>query len=163
MAWRVFGERFETSDFTAPYRVYQPIKFASLTSKNVRVKAIRTWFIVYNNPTFTSISLKIYSSRSGTPGSLLYTSSNSITKSQLITEDNGPKECFFEFDQPFAVDGNKQYVIVPVLTGYTGDDTSHVAWRRAFPDVVYDDNLTLTYVKLGVAPFLVSSVVGEEF
>lgn len=157
MGWRVFGERFETADFSGSPRVYQKITFNS----DIVLLAIRTSFIVYNDPTFTALSLKIYSNNAGAPGKLLHTSTNTVSKTSLCTLENGVKECYFEFTNKPMFKGLDSYILVPACTGYTGDEDEHLAWMRAFPDGVYDTNVDQTFENLCLRPFQLT-VIGAE-
>jgi hypothetical protein len=102
--------------------------------------AARVWMIFYNDPVFTSLTMKVYSERNSSPGKLLYTSSNSPTKASLITLDNGIKEFYFEFNPPTGVPikANDPLYFVINGTGVSGfDETSHIAWKKAWPDPAY--------------------------
>lgn len=148
MGWRVFGEPFATADLASGLRVFQPVIF----NKNIVLKACRAWFIVYNNPTFTDLSMAIYSNSAGAPKKLLHTSTNAITKATMCTLTNGVKEVYFEFNYP-VFNSTDTYHFVPRATGYTGSDSSHLAWRAGFPDPVYRTNVDSSYTKLGVSPY----------
>ena len=95
MAWQVFGHEYTTAEATntAVYTAFDP-------GDNIVLKAFRTWLIGVGDPTFTSVSMKIYSNNSAdnTPGKLLHTSTNSIAKATLFeTENHVLKETYFEF------------------------------------------------------------------
>lgn len=145
MGWRVWGQPISTSDGTAG--VSQKVKF----NTNLVLRACRIWLIFYNNPTLTSVTMKIYSDDGGTPKKLLHSSTTTLTKSEIITLSNGVKEIYFEFDYP-AFDGDDYYHFVLFANGYTGTDSSHIAWRQGWPDPVYMTNYTPSLVNLGVAP-----------
>jgi hypothetical protein len=155
MSWLVHAERFETADMTPPFRVYMPF---SVTQK-VRLKALRTWIVVYNDPVFTSIEMRLYSSRNGVPQKLLNTS-NAILKATLHTLDHGCKEVGFEFDNAEALEADREIILVPYITGYTGNDSSHLAWRREYEDYVYSDVADRVYKNLLLRPYHVA-FVGE--
>jgi hypothetical protein len=159
MGWRVFGERLDTADFSGTPRVYQPVKFA----KSYLLKAIRTWVIFYNDPAVTSLKLEIWSNQSGTPGTpktLLFTS-NALTKATMITSANGVKEVYFDFTTLPELRAGDWYHFCLRGSGYTGDSTTHVAWKRAWPDPANTTNLTTTYVSLGVSPFDLTFIGGK--
>ena len=131
MGWKVYGERLETADLTGTRvnQSYQP-------NKNLVIRGCRIWIIVNNNPPFTDLNMKIYSNDNGDPGKLLHTSTNVQTKAALITLANGVIETFFDFaDVPMH--SNDTYRFVLNGTGYTGTDSSHLAWRRGWPNPVY--------------------------
>lgn len=152
MAWRVFGEWYSTAAMSDT-SISQPVIF----NDNLVLRSCRIWIIAYNDPSFTSLSMKIYSDNSGSPKKLLHTSTNSPTKAEIITSTNGIKEIYFEFNYP-VFKSTDTYQFVLNATGYTGTSSSHLAWRKAWPDPVYRTNVTSTYPKLGVAPYAITFV-----
>jgi len=144
MAWTVYGDKFETADFTGT-TVSQQFSPKS----NIYLRAVRAWFIVYNDPTVTTINAKIYSG--STPGELIATSTDSISKAELCALDYGIKEVYFTFnDVPLEADSD--YSLVINGTGYTASAGSFIAWRRAWPDPV-TGGFTPTSNNLMVSPF----------
>lgn len=155
MAWRVWGEPITTSEATSG--VSQKVKF----NTNLVLRACRVWLIFYNDPALTSATMKIYSNdSSGNPKKLLHTSTTTLTKAQMITLENGVKEVYFEFDYP-TFDADDSYHFVLFLTGYTGNDSTHVAWRQAWPDPVYTTNWTPDLINLSVAPYTIYFIGSE--
>lgn len=154
MSWRVFGERIETADMSAPFRVYMPVEFNS----DFLLKAIRTWFVIYNDPVFTSIEMRIYSNRSNAPGKLITTSSNVQLKADVHTEDNAAKGIYFEWDTPKSFEAGDRYYLVPFINGYTGTEASHIAWVKAWPHAVYTTGLSNDYESLGIDPYHVAFI-----
>lgn len=148
MPWHVWGRPITTTEMTDT-TVHQPVIF----NKKLILEGCRIWMVVYNDPVFTDLSMKIYSDRDGLPKKLLHTSTSSITKSQMHTLPNGVKEIFFTFDRPIFTETDT-YHFVLTGTGYTGDDNSHLAWKKAFPDAVYQEGLpTLAMIRLGIWPY----------
>jgi hypothetical protein len=145
MAWDVWGIPISTSDMTAG--VSQKVKFNS----NIVLKACRIWLVFYNNPSLTSLTMKIYSDDNGTARKLLHSSTTTLTKAQIITLANGVKEVYFDFNYP-AFDADDYYHFVLTGSGYTGTDSSHIAWRQAWPDPVYTTNWTPTWTNISTAP-----------
>lgn len=158
MGWRVWGDKLLTGELGASGRE-QPVIF----NKNVILLAVRTWVIVNNDPSFTSINMKIYSDDSSSRGKLLHTSDNSVTKSELITSTNGVKEAYFEFDAPTGVPlkGTTTYRFALDGAGYTGSSSSHLAWRIGFPDPVYQNNITVSFNDLLQMPYTMVFVGAE--
>jgi hypothetical protein len=149
MGWRVFGERLATADLSPNFRVFQPVVF----NKRVILRACRTWFINYNDAAFTNITMKIYSnSPSDAPDVLIHSSTTTLTKAQIFTLANGVREVYFEFNNPVFT-STDTFHFVPVATGYTGTDSTHLAWKRGWPDPVYRTGISFTYPKLGTAPY----------
>ncbi len=159
MGWRVWGIPFESGELSNTSK-YVSIKF----NKDMILKAIRTWIIVYNDPTFTSLNMKIYScdgsTPNGTPIKLLATSTNALIKSDVHTLANGVKEVWFEFND-LPVNGNDYYNVVLNGVGYVPTANSHLAWMQAFPDPVYRDGLTINMTKLNRMPYALYVIGGE--
>jgi hypothetical protein len=92
---------------------------------------------------------------------LIHTSSNTLTKSEIITLENGVKEVYFNFDEP-TFNGNDLYNVVINGTGYVPTVNSYIAWRQSFPDTVYG-GYTPSFNTLHIAPYYMSSIIGAEF
>lgn len=150
MGWRVFGERWATSELTDTTKAQ---KFKP--NDDMLLLAVRTWVIVYNNPTYTSLNMKIYSNNAGSPGTLLHTSDNVQLKADVCTLANGVKEIYFAFNAPQGVplQASDYYHIVINGSGYTGSDSAHLAWMKAFPDPVYQTGISVTFENLAVSPY----------
>jgi hypothetical protein len=157
MAWRVFGERFDTADFSGTPRVFQPVTF----HRELELKAIRTWLIYYNSPTFTNLSLRIYSDIGGSLGQLIATANTVWTGTQISSLANACKEVYFEFTNAPSFKAEDDYNISLWATGYTGDDTAHLAWVRSVPDPVNPLNVTVSLEKAAVLPFKLG-FIGRE-
>jgi hypothetical protein len=152
--WRVFGERYETADMSNT-RVHQPTTFG----QDVILIGCRVWFIVYNNPPFTSLSMKVYSNNAGSPKKLLHTSTNTQAKAAVHTLDHAVNEFWFDFAS-IPLRGGDTYHFVVNATGYTGTESSHLAWMRGFPDPVHRPS-PFGYVHAGVAPFTLYFIGSE--
>jgi hypothetical protein len=152
MAWTVWGEILETADIAASpsKRVYLK---ARINQDSVLI-AMRTWFIMYGDPTFTSLTMDIFSNneQTGLPSTKIMESTTVWTKAQLLTLAHGVKGMQFKFDDFMAQTGTF-YHFIPRAVGYTGSASSHIAWRKAWPDPTYRTNLSSGYGKLGVAPY----------
>lgn len=152
--WVVIGDRLATTDLTTT-NIFQPI----ISDRNISVVALRTWIIFYNNPPLTALGMKVYANSGGVPGSLIATSQNTFTKAEMITLNNGIKEIYFTFDNlNFRM--NDIYHAVLFGTGYTGSESSHIAWRVGYPDPVY--NTITSIAQAGRAPREISTVIGAE-
>lgn len=145
---RMFGEWLATADFSGTPRVYQ--KF--IPPQSMVITGCRTQIIVYNNPSFTSLSMKIYANRSGSPAGLIATSTNSPTKAEITTLNHAWKEIYFDFAS-VGLKGGETYHFVLTGTGYTGTTSSHIAWKHSFPDPAYQTNVNMSLEKAGVSPF----------
>ena len=108
MGWKVWGEPLQTADLSGNLRVFQNV----IPNRNIILRAVRIWIIFYNNPTITSLSMDIYSvDPDGNPKELLHSATNSLTKAEMITDTNGVKEVFFEFNYP-VLKSNDTYAFV---------------------------------------------------
>lgn len=155
MSWTVQGARLDTAELNGTTLVYQRVRF----NKDIVLRGLRSWFVAYNDPTFTSLSFRIYSDRASAPGKLLYTS-DAVTKVDLLDLGNGVKEAYWNFDlQTFK--GTDWFHFVPVASGYTGTAGSHLAWRKGWPDPVYRTNFTPTYSNWGTAPYMIYFIGAE--
>ena len=151
MGWLVYGENLETSDLTTTAK-FQPVKFG----KDSILIGIRTWLIIYNDPVFTNLNMKIYSndasSGANSPKKLLATSTNVQTKTAIHTLENGVKEIWFDFDKP-VFNGKDIFNLVLNGTGYIGTSDSHIAWLKAFPNPVYSSGYTPSMLTIPYAPY----------
>jgi hypothetical protein len=130
-------------------------------NSNISLIGAQVGLLFYNNPSFTSINLKIYSdSASSTPGKLIHTSTNSWTKAQLQTLDHAYKNIGFTFSKPL-LKNNLFYHFVLDAVAYTGNDSAHIAWRISYPDPQYTTGLTLDAAHGDNHPFELS-LVGDE-
>lgn len=144
----VYGEWLETADGTSPNK-YQKI----IPTKNMILRAVRTWVIQLNTPTFTSVGLKLYSNNGGVPGIVIATSSTTWTKSQLFGVDNhGLTDAYFVFSD-IPLRANETYHLALTVAGYTGSDTSHLAWMHSFPDPTYQTSVDMSFEGLLVSPY----------
>jgi hypothetical protein len=149
MARQWFGRQYNTGELVKAtcYQSFTP-------TVNISLKALRIYIIVYGDPVLTELKAHIYTSRSSAPYGLLMTSTNSYSKAQITTSDNGAREIYFEFTPKHLLSGDTYFVTLSA-TSYTGNDSSHIAWAIAFPDPVYEvtgSNNTLQTKNLGFYP-----------
>lgn len=164
MALIVHGEIFETADFSSTN-----ISMPFTPSVNLSLIAIRSTYISYNNPTWTgTMSLKIYSnSPSDEPDQLLATSTNSWTKASIIaantntftTLNNAIFSIYFNFSN-FNLKSGVKYHLVTNGTLYTGSTSSHLAWKKAFPDPVYQ--VVTSTAQVGTVSYDITAFIGAE-
>lgn len=157
MAWTVWGETYDSDAQLTNAQIRQAVR----PNKNMILKYVRTWVVFYGNPTFTSLNMKIYAyNESGSVGKLLHTSTNSLTKAQCITLDNGAKELYFEFDE-ITLNKDTYYYFALSGVGPSFSSTSTIAWMKAYPDPVYSTGLSLTYHGIALAPYALY-FIGDE-
>lgn len=149
MGYRCWAERFVTADFSGTPVHYQSLK----PTDSIALKAIRSRFVIYNSPTFTTLSMRVYSGVSSAPGALLHTFDTTWTKAQITSYANAAMEIYFEFTNPRHFHSGDTYYFVPWITGYTGDENSHVGWIKAFPDPAYTTGLTVNPTTIAALPY----------
>jgi hypothetical protein len=135
MAWTHYADEFSTADLTGTSKY---IRFSP--DRNVVLAAMRTWLVLYNPPAFTNLRCKLYGDRNGVPGGIIATSTNSFIRSDLLeTEVYGAKEIYFTFEPKISLNSTLYYHFVLSADNYTYSDSSHLAWRKAWPDPIYGE------------------------
>ena len=152
MAWTVWAQPFgsgELSD-TTYYQAFRP-------NSDFILKAMRTWFVVYNDPVFTDLNAKIYGTNtqdeSVWPPTKLIATSDSRTKAQIHTQDYGVRETWFEWSPTVDLEANTWYAIVINGTGYTPTSSSYLAWKHSYPDPVLSTNYTANLITVNKSPY----------
>jgi len=158
MGWSVLGRVLDTADLGSSGTVYQKVIF----NKDLVLRSMQTWFIVYNNPTFTDLYFKVYSLDGTTPKKLIYTSTNVILKADMFTENYGIKGVRFDFGD-VAFRATTSYAFVPRATGYTASGSSYLAWKLAWPDPAYRTNIPLSdKSNAGRSPYDITGFIGAK-
>lgn len=131
--WTHYGDEFSTSDLTTKSRY---LRFSP--DRNIVMKAMRTWIILYNPPNFTDLTCKLYADVAGMPAGLIASSTTMWDKADLLTTQNyGAKEIYFDFSPTISLNETLYYHFVLSASNYTYADQSHLAWRKAWPDPIY--------------------------
>ena len=131
MAWQIYADQYSTAEMS------DASKSALITfDKSEIIIATRVWILIYNNPPFTSLNMKIYSNDGGFAKKLIATSTNVQLKADIHTLDNAIKEIWFDFNKVNVREGDSYHFVING-TGYTGSTSSHIAWKKSFPDPVY--------------------------
>jgi len=158
MGWQVAYRQLDTADMSGTPTVYQKVIFP----RNVVIRGFQTWFVVYNNPTFTNIYFQVYSLQGTTPKKLIYTSTNVWTKAELHTLAYGIKGFGMIFDD-VVFRANETYAFVPRGTSYTGNTSAHLGWKLGFPDPAYRTNVPLlSRANMGRSPYDITGFVGDD-
>lgn len=157
MAWKVFGERYDSLSGTDASQ-----KFS--VTDGTFIRGSQEWLIFYNSPTFTQLSMHIYTDRGGSPGSSIKTSSKTWTTAEIIAAATqletgaaftdlryGVVKLYWDWDD-FPLRGGADYHFVLQATGYTGTASSHIAWRKGWPDPVYTEGVTTTIISQAKDP-----------
>lgn len=156
MAWTVYGQPFSTASMTDT-SIYQ--KFSP--QSNLILRATRAWVIQVNDPSYTSINMKLYTNNAGSPRTLLATSTNSQTKSAMFgTSNSGVKEVYFTFSD-LVLKEDEIYHAVINGSGYTGSDSSHLSWRQMLWEPVYRTNYDADY-SAGLLSPLGLTIIGAK-
>ena len=103
--------------------------------------------IIFHDPAFTALSAELWADDgSGSPSVLLATSLTSWLKTEIDAQYTLDYKCLwmgFEFT-PYPLRRDVWYHLALRMTGYTGNDTNHIAWRHSYPDAQYQTNLGFT-------------------
>lgn len=129
---KFIGRPIMTADNSDPPAIIQG--FAVADKRLLRV--VRATIVIYNDPAFTSVSMALYAKRGSSAVKKIATSTNSRTKSELITLDHGFKQTYFEFNS-IPLQASETYFLGLIFAGYTGDQSSHCAWASSWPDPEY--------------------------
>lgn len=146
----MWGDRMSASDLTAPnaYQLIQP-------HSDMLLRAVRTKVLLFNGPAFSNLKLSLYSVYNSLPAALICNSSNSYAKADVSAHDNACREIFFEFNPPHGRElvASEIYALVLSASGYSGDETSNLGWKKAWPDPSYALNFTPTMEHINTAPY----------
>jgi len=152
--WKVYGNVLLTSEIDGTDKS-QAMRIRPNSNRVLR--ALRTWFIFYNAPVFTQLRLRIYEDQNGSAGKLIATSSNYFAPADCFTDPYAHKGLYFEFGD-ISIKSTNWYHILPYATGYTGNDSTHIAWSKGFPDPEYTTGLTIDFESMHVMPYRLSLV-----
>jgi hypothetical protein len=151
MSWDAIGKPFSTADMSATLPViYQPFKTTS--ELNQILRTVVAGLLFYNQPAFGTVALEIWSDNQGVPGRLLATS-DSFTQAECNFNSFAYRIMGFTFSPGVVLKRNVMYHLTVRASAYTGDATSHIAWRQSFPDPQYTTGLTLTLEYGAKLPF----------
>jgi hypothetical protein len=151
MSWKSIGVPISTAENTA-----KSISQEFIPESNTILRGMVAGLIFYGNPVFTSIQMFLYSGNS-----YLATSTKSFNKLDILTLEHGYRILGFEFE-PYKLKAGNDYRAVLLLNGYTGNSTSHIAWRKSYPDPQYRTGITLTCEKGAKYPLELSLVTVKE-
>jgi len=150
MTWRMIGKPYETADVTAVPSITQ--RFTHAGPPHV-LRGVDVGVIFYNDPTFTSITLELWSDRASGAGALIAQSSTNYTKLACMESQNSAyKVLGFTFPD-VALRNGAFYRLALRPAGYTGNAAAHIAWRFSYPDPQYRGGLTLNAAKGANTPF----------
>lgn len=156
MTWRILGKPIATAEVNTT-AVYQKVKIPALT--NLLIRGVNIGLVVYNNPAFTSIHLDMYDDDSGVPGKKI-AQSNSFTKAEIHTLPHAYKVVGFTFSDIAVRAGGYIYFALGAV-GYTGNSSSHLAWRNSYPDPQFITGVTLDAAHADNHPLEICLVASE--
>jgi len=159
--WKVYGNALMTADIDGTTKTNaMKVKMNADTV----VRAVRTWFVFFNDPVYTELRFRLYEDQGGAAGKLIATSTNALTAATIFIDDatntSAMKGVYFEFAD-VALKGTNFYHVLPYATGYTGNDSSHISWVKGWPDNEYRAGLTLSYEEIQVSPYRFA-VIGAD-
>jgi len=150
MGWRVYGDKFEnlSSEFLLGREHEQQTTF----NKNIILRTVRCWAIFVGDPTFDSLRLNVRPDNDGVQATtLIAQSTNTLTKAEVLTDNSGVREIFFNFNDISLSEGGQYWVALSAV-GYSPSSSSFIAMRRQWPDPYYD-GVTTTFVSQARNPF----------
>ncbi len=155
MSWTVYGERMLSTDFTGTPRVYQPFSFAT----DVRLKAIRTWFVHFNSPVYTTLGMRIYDDAGASvPTALRNTFTKTWVRSDILSDAYGIHEVYFDFTNPLWMKAGQTYHFAPYVVGNAFTDLSYLSWVRGFPDPNSTHVIPVTLASISRIPFWLACI-----
>lgn len=157
MSFKCYGTTILTADMGTKPTYWQPFT----PTRNRIIKAIRTALVFYNNPDFSSAEVELWKVANNALWKKISTS-NSRTKSSIITKAHCIKYCYFDFEVMPSLRKNIEYAIVVRLNDYIGVDGSHISLvRQAFPFMEHAED-PIGRGNVTSAPYIFS-VVGDRF
>ena len=86
------------------------------------------------------------------------TSTNVQTKAAIHTDDHALKEIWVQFAD-ISLNSSDRYHFVLNGTGYVPSATAFIAWRKGFPDPIYEFNIASLEPKdIGCLPFALAPI-----
>lgn len=153
MSWRMIGKPIATAEMGTT-DIHQKV---TMPATPYLIAGVNVAVVFYNDPAFTDLAVRVYSDSAGSPGSLIATS-EAYEKTEISTLDHAVKWVGFKFTNPFWAAANEDYHFVLYATGYTGDSSSHLAWRLSYPDPQFSSGITLDAVHATNHPLEISLV-----
>lgn len=155
--WKVYGNVLETADIDGTTKTQA---MAWVPNSDIVLRGTRTWFVMFNSPVFTQLRMRLYESQGSGAGKLIATSTNFFIPADLQTDAYALKGVYFDWAD-IALKGTNTYYFLPYATGYTGNDSTHIAWVKAFPDPEYRTGFSLTYEEMHARPYRLA-VIGAD-
>jgi hypothetical protein len=162
MTWNMIGKPFSTADMSASVpTISQRFRIPTTQSPHLLGELV-AGIVLFNDPAFTALTMELWSDRNGSPVRLLATSTTSLAKAAVLTtEDHAYKILGFLFDPQPTLNPGTYYHAVIRASGYTGNSSSHIAWRHSYPDPQHADGVTLEAVNAARFPFDLTFLTAE--
>lgn len=172
MAWTVYGARIEDEDCAGGLSGDHPIVYQVFTiPRELKLKAIRSWFIFKGAPDFNALYMQVFAMNSGSvppraslaiAGRTESGTSGPWVLSDILTEEaHGIKELYFQFTDPIWL-RRGTYAIAPFIDGPSFTAQSHIAWMKHFPDPPHETSEELSVANIGRIPFNFA-LIGSDF
>ena len=150
--WNMIGRPIATADndSTIP-TIYQRFRLPA-AGPTFMVQGVGLGVILHA-AAFTDLSVEIWNDVAGVPTTKIATSLTAWTKAAIDAQfplDYKFLYAGFQFS-PLLLRAGVYYNLAVRLTGYTGDATSHVAWRQSYPDCQYPSALGFTVQAIDAA------------
>lgn len=135
MSYRVWYDPFVT-DLTS-YELTQRFKPSLKITPNV----VRATFLMFNVPTITDLTCRIYSESMQSNGNYsvgkLIDSSATRTIGSITTIKNGVYDLYFQFSNASFLSDKSYYYVTFTASGYSYSESSHLGWLRDWPEQNY--------------------------
>lgn len=142
MAWDHIGKPLSTADVAASVpNVYQKFRITTGYKNQVLREAVCGIFF-YNNPSFGTIKAELWSDDNGGPGRKI-AESLTFSQAECNTDTFAYRIMSFVFPK-VSLKKNTYYYLTIRPSSYTGDASSHIAWRQSWPDPQYRTGVTIT-------------------
>lgn len=142
MTWRTPVQCYDTADMASAIpTVHQGI---TIGTANKVLRAIVAGLAFYAQPAFTTLVMELWSDNGGSPGVKIATSTNSFVPADCYDAGKNGVYRFMGFEFPLiTLRAGAKYHIALRASSYTGDFTTNMAWRFAYPNPQYAEGVTL--------------------
>ena len=164
MPWTMTGKQIFTADNSATIPVIaQKFKIPSTKSQSL-LQGVGLGLIFYD-AAFDDLRVELWADSSGSPAKLIATSSTVWTKAEIDAAyplDYKFIRMGFKFDPPVTLKKGTDYHVAVRVANYTGDASSHIAWRHNYPDPFYDYSGGIETIDAAKV-FLEAAIFAAEF
>lgn len=140
--WDHIGKPISTADAVASTPNFWQKFRVTDGYRNQLLKEVVTGLFFYNQPSFGSVKLEIWSEENGAPCRKI-AESDSFSQAECNVDPFAYRILCFTFS-PLAIKKNGYYYLTVKPSSYTGDASSHIAWRQSFPNPANESGITLS-------------------